>query len=141
MISKLRHIFRQSVIVTECSRALQNGDVHYAKKLYCELEHSRRPRLIALGGRIKLAEQNMEGAREFFERAAQLASQKKDKLHRYVLEYCTFYLSLMDNDGKHETHRERALKLKPMRSLFSALPLAPKDWEEKGSIKDPRSFF
>lgn len=140
MIKNIWRTFLQAKTVVQCLTALQERDLDSAKQLYSQFEESPRSRHIALGGRIKMMEEDLEGAKVYFERAASVASRKKDKRNQYVLAYCSFYLSHMKNDGRHEELRSKALSLRPSRHLFNTLPLAPKNWDEK-DVRERRSAW
>tara|TARA_R110002074_G_scaffold42291_5_gene111390 strand:- start:818 stop:1315 length:498 start_codon:yes stop_codon:yes gene_type:complete len=137
MITRIWRALAQPFAVANCVDACREDDVESAKKHYSQFEESNEARHVALGGRIRLMERDLKGARRYFERAARAVSQKRNKHHRYVLEYCSFYLSLMNKDGMHEQHRDAALSLKPTRTMFNMLPLAPKNWQQQQDASAP----
>lgn len=137
MITRIWRALVQPFAVANCVEACRKDDVESAKKHYSQFEESNEARHVALGGQIRLMERDYEGARRYFEKAARAVSQKRNKRHRYVWEYCSYYLSLMKNDGMHEQHLDAAFSLKPSRFLFRMLPLAPKDWQQPQDASAP----
>jgi hypothetical protein len=133
----------QAKAMVECRRALLEGDIVTAKRRYSLFQDSELPRNVALGARIKLMENDIMGAKLLLEKAANQASRKKDKHNKYVLEYCNFYLSLMNKDGRHEEHRNKAINLQPTRAVFETLPLAPYEFHSEANSEDksPNEYY
>jgi tetratricopeptide (TPR) repeat protein len=137
MIIRIWRALTQPFAVAKAVAACRKGDAELAKKYYSQFEESNQPRYVGLGGQIRLMERDYDGARRYFEKAARAVSQGRNKSDRYVWEYCSFYLSLLKNDGMHEQHLDAAFSLKPPGFLFRMLPLAPKDWQQPQDVSAP----
>ncbi|WP_373490345.1 hypothetical protein [Parasphingorhabdus sp.] len=114
MITKIWRAVAEPFAVAKAVVACRKDDVELAKKYYSKFEESDQARHVALGGQIRLMEGDYEGARRYFEKAVRAVSQERNKSHRYVLEYCSFYLSLLKNDGMHEQHLDAAFSVSPL---------------------------
>lgn len=127
MISKIWRKLVQAPSIAGCRRSLREDDIVSARNYYSKFQDSQVPRHIALGARITLLEKDSASAKLLLERAASLAVQKKDENNKYVLEYCNYFLSIINKDGRHEEHRIKALDMRPSEVFLDSLPLPSLD--------------
>lgn len=117
--------FSQSYRVAMCISALRSDDVKLARFHFDKINVGElsNPRIIALGARISLLQNDTPAARLLLERALALAHAKTSDRHRYVVHYCRYFLELIERSNLHERERKRALALRPGSLVLDTLPL------------------
>lgn len=98
-----------------------------ARNYFSKFEVSEVPRHIAMGARISLLENDSQTAETLLRRAVSIADQKGGADNKYVGEYCRYFLSIINRDGKHEIYRNRAIELSVSSVVKDSLPLPSND--------------
>lgn len=139
MFKKVSQFFAEVFAAADFRESMRENDLVSAREHYSKFQDNEDPRLIAMGARLHLMERNFNKARILLERAISIASQKKGKRHRYICEYCKYYLSRMNGEEDAEDIRLNALAIDRSRTIFDSLPLYRRDkFEDRNMVKAMR---
>lgn len=122
-------IFKTAYFGAKCVDTLEVDDVLLAREYYGKIPFKRltNPRLIALGARISLLENDTKAALPQLRKALNAAQYKNTSKAEYVQNYCMYFIELIRRSGEHETFRQAALALNPGEFCTDSLPLPDRE--------------
>src|SRR5688572_16809845 len=100
------NIFSRSYRVAKCKSALNSDNIKLARHHFDKInvDALSNPRIVALGARISMLENDTPSALPQLTRALALTKAETSEEARYIAHYCRYFLELIKRSDRHEEH-------------------------------------